>query len=151
MGQEADRGEAVERRLGQRFVGPLGDDRNIGKAIRRREGGARIDDRDVEAGDPRDRRQRLRDMHRPDKGEPRRRRLNGEKIVLALMRDGRAFAHAQRRLQFRCQRIGVDAFGADEALLAIGKAGDDGAGAPLGASQVHRLEDIEAHQASFST
>jgi hypothetical protein len=79
------------------------------------------------------------------------RRLNGEKIVLALMRDGCAFAHAQRRLQFGGKRIGVDAFGADEALLAIGKTSDDRAGSPLGASQVHRLEDIEAHQASFST
>ena len=42
-------------------------------------------------------------------------------------------------------------FGADEALLAVGKPGDDRAGAPFGASQVHRLEDVEAHQASFST
>ena len=67
------------------------------------------------------------------------------------MRDGCAFAHAQRRLEFRAERIGVDAFGADEALLAVGKTGDDRAGAPLGASQVHRLEDVEPHQASFST
>ena len=42
-------------------------------------------------------------------------------------------------------------FGANESLLAVGKTGHDGAGAPFAASQVHRLEDVEAHQASFST
>ena len=151
MGQEADRGIAVERRLGERFVRPLGDDGRVGKALRRREGGARIDDRYVETGDSRDRRQRLRDMHGADEGQARRRRLNGQKIVLALVRDRRAFAHAQRRFQFRGERIGVDDFGANESLLAVGKAGDDGAGAPFAASQVHRLEDVETHQASFST
>ena len=151
VGQKADGGVAIERRLGERFVRPLGDNGSVGKAVRRREGGARIDDRHVEAGDARDRRQRLRDMHGADEGEPRRRRLNGQKIVLALMRDRRAFAHAQRRLQFRGERIGVDGFGANESLLAVGKTGDDGARAPFASGQVHRLEDIEPHQASFST
>ncbi len=94
---------------------------------------------------------RLRDMHGADEGEARRRRLNGQKIVLALMRDGRAFAHAQSRLQFGGERIGVDAFGANEALLAVGKPGDDRARAPFASGEVHRLEDIETHQASFST
>ncbi len=74
-----------------------------------------------------DRRQRLRDVHGPDEGEARRRRLDCQKIVLALMRDRRALAHAQRRLQFRRERVGVDRFGANEALVAVRKTGDDGA------------------------
>ena len=151
MRQEADRGIAVERRLGERFIGPLGDNWSVGKAIRRRKRGARIDDRYVKACDLRDRRQRLRDMHGPDEGQPRRRRLNGQKVFLALMRDRCAFAHAQRRLQFRAKRVGVDGFGANESLLAVGQTGDDGAGAAFASSQVHRLEDVEPHQASFST
>ena len=77
--------------------------------------------------------------------------MNGQKIVLALMRDRCAFSHAQSRLQFGAERIGLDRFDANEALLAVGKTGDDCAGAPLDPSQVHRLEDVETHQASFST
>ena len=151
VGQEADCGIAVERRLGERFVRPFGDDRSIGKAVRRREGGARIDDRDVEARDPRHRRQRLRDMHGPDQGQPRRRRLDGKKIILALDRDSGAFAHAQGRLQLEAKGIGVDPLGRDEPLLAVGKTGDDRAGAPLGSRRIHRLENVKTHQASFST
>ena len=59
-------------------------------------------------------------MDGADEREARRRRLNGQKIILALMRDRCAFAHAQSRLQFRSERIGVDRFGANEALLAVG-------------------------------
>ena len=141
----------IERRLGQRLVRPFGDDWSIGKSIRRREGGARIDDRHVKVRDSRDRRERLRDVHGPDKGEPRRRRLNGEKIFFALMRDGRAFARAQSRLQLDGEGIGAYAFGPNESLLAVGKTGYDGAGAPLAARRIHGLEDIETHQVSFST
>ena len=90
-------------------------------------------------------------MHGPDEGKARRGRLNGQKITLALMRDRRAFAHAQRRFQFRGERIGVDGFGTNESLLAIGKAGHDGARAPNGSRRIHRLQNIEPHQASFST
>ena len=104
-----------------------------------------------EAGDSRDRRQSLRDVHRPDERQPQGRLLNGQKIVLALMQDRGAFAHPQRRLELQAKRIGGDRFGGNEPLLAVGKAGDDGAGAPFGASQVQRLEDVEPHQASFST
>ena len=42
-------------------------------------------------------------------------------------------------------------FGANETLLTVGEAGDDGAGSPFAASQVHRFENVETHQASFST
>jgi hypothetical protein len=90
-------------------------------------------------------------MHRPDERQPRRRRLNGQKIFLALTPDCRALAHAQGRLQFRSERIGVDRFAANESLFVVGKTSDNGAGAPLAPSQVHRFEDIEPHQASFST
>ncbi len=90
-------------------------------------------------------------MHRPNEGEARRRRLNRQKIILALMRDRCAFAHAQRRFQFRSEGIGVDRFGANESLVPVRKTRHDGAGAPFAASQVHRLENIEPHQASFST
>ena len=90
-------------------------------------------------------------MHGPNEGETRRRRLNGQKIFLSLVRDRCAFAHAQRCVQFRGERIGVDRFGANELLLAVGQTGDDGAGAAFASSQVHRLEDVEPHQASFST
>ena len=90
-------------------------------------------------------------MHGPDKGEPRRGRLDGEKILLALMRDGRAFAHAQSRLQFDGEGIGAYAFGPNESLLAVGKTGHDSAGAPLASRRIHGLEDIETHQVSFST
>ena len=113
------------------MTGVSGKRSGVAKAVR----GSMIDD--VEAGDPRDRRQRLRDMHGADEGQPRRRRLNGEEIVLALMRDRGAFAHAQRRLHFDGERIGGDGFGANESLLAVGKARDDGAGAPLAARRVH--------------
>jgi hypothetical protein len=47
--------------------------------------------------------------------------------------------------------IGGNPFGRDEALLAVGKTGDDGAGAPLGSRRIHRLENVKTHQASFST
>ncbi len=90
-------------------------------------------------------------MHSANEGEARRRRLNGQKIVLALMRDRRAFAHAQRRFQFRRERISFDGFGADEALIAVGETGDDRARAPFASGCIHRLEDVETHQASFST
>jgi hypothetical protein len=90
-------------------------------------------------------------MHGPDEREARRRRLNGQEIILALMRDRCAFAHAQRRFQFRRERIAVDGFGANESLLAVGKARHDGARAPFGSRRIHRLENVETHQASFST
>ena len=90
-------------------------------------------------------------MHRSDQSEARRRRLNGQKIILALMRDRCAFAHAERCFQFRGERMRVDGFGANESLLAVGKTGHDGACAPFASRQVHRLENIEPHQASFST
>ena len=45
----------------------------------------------------------------------------------------------------------VDSFSANESLVAIGKTGDDGARAPLGSRRIHRLENVETHQASFST
>ena len=45
MGQQRDRGVAVERRLLQRFVRPFGDERRVGKALGRRKAGARVDDR----------------------------------------------------------------------------------------------------------
>ena len=67
------------------------------------------------------------------------------------MRDGRAFAHAQSRLQFDGEGIGADDFGPNESLLAVGKTRDDSAGAPLAARRIHGLEDVEAHQVSFST
>ena len=90
-------------------------------------------------------------MHGPNEGEARRRRLNRQKIILALMRDVYAFAHAQRRLQFGGERIGVDSFGANESLLPVGKTRHDGARAPFASGQVHRLKNVEPHQASFST
>ena len=90
-------------------------------------------------------------MHGPDQGEPRRRRLHGEKIILALDRNSGAFTHAQGGLQLEAEGIGVNPFGRDESLLAVGKTSDDGAGAPLGSRRIHRLEDVKAHQASFST
>jgi hypothetical protein len=90
-------------------------------------------------------------MHSPDKGEPRRGRLHGEKILLALMRDGRALAHAQSRLQFDGEGIGANAFGSNESLLTVGKTRDDGAGSPLASRRIHGLEHIETHQVSFST
>ena len=42
-------------------------------------------------------------------------------------------------------------FGPNESLFAVGKARDDGAGAPLAARRIHGLEDVETHQVSFST
>jgi hypothetical protein len=45
----------------------------------------------------------------------------------------------------------VDRFSGDESLIAVGKTGDDGAGPTFGSSQIHCLENIEPHQASFST
>ena len=52
-----------------------------GKALRRREGGARIDDREVEVEQLRHRRHRLRDMHRAGDDDARRRRLHGQEIA----------------------------------------------------------------------
>ena len=42
VGDEGDRGVAVERRLVQRRIRPFSDDRRIGEALLRRKGGARV-------------------------------------------------------------------------------------------------------------
>ena len=48
VGERQERGVAVEAEARQGRVGPFRQDRHVGKALRRREGGARVDDRDVE-------------------------------------------------------------------------------------------------------
>ena len=69
MRQRGERGVAVERPRLQHVLRPFGMERHVGKAVRRGEGRARIDDLHVEAGDPRHRRQRLADMHRADRDQ----------------------------------------------------------------------------------
>ena len=59
VGQRDERRVAVDAERRQRRVGPLGDHLHVGKALRARERGARIDDGHVIAEQRRDRRQRL--------------------------------------------------------------------------------------------
>ena len=100
------------------------DDRRIGEPFGRGEGGARIDDRHVEAGDAGHRRERLRNVDRADQGQARRRRLDGQEVVDVLERDHAALAHAQGGLQLGGKRIGADRRRLDEALVAVGQARD---------------------------
>ena len=58
---------------------------------------------------------------------------------------------AQGGLQLEAKGVGLNPFGCDKALLAVGETGDDRAGAPLGSRRIHRIENVKMHQASFST
>ena len=83
----------IERR--QRHVGPFGDQRHVGKALRAGKCRARINHRDVVVERARQRRQRLADMDRADDHELRGRRVDIEEQLLAAGLDGAALAHAQ--------------------------------------------------------
>ena len=60
--QQGDGAECVERRGGEGVLWPLRDQPDLRKSLRRREGRARIDDRDIKAGHGAHRRQSLSDM-----------------------------------------------------------------------------------------
>ncbi|MGY4404719.1 hypothetical protein ACVIYL_005522 [Bradyrhizobium sp. USDA 3315] len=83
----------VERR--QRDVGPFGDQRHVGEALRARKRGARIDHRDVIVERARQRRQRLADMDRADDHELCGRRVDVEEQLLGPDLDIAALAHPQ--------------------------------------------------------
>ncbi len=151
MGEQADRGIAIGRPRRERFVRPLRNDRRLGEPFWRGEGGARIDDRHVEADDAGHRGERLRNVDRADQGQARRRRLDGQEVVDVLEPDHAALAPAQGGLQLGAKRIGADRRRLDKALVAVGQARDRDPGAPTAPCRIHRLEDVEAHQMSFST
>ena len=96
-----------------RIVRPLGEERHVGKSLRRREGRARIDDRDVEAGDLRHRRQRLADMDGADHDQPRRRQLDGEEQALAADLDHARDTRTEARRELVAERIVGVAVGLD--------------------------------------
>ena len=103
MGERGERREGVERTRLQRLLRPFGEKLDVGKALGRGEGGARIDDRHVEAGEPRHRRERLADVDRADDDEPRRRHLHGEERAAVLQHAGAR--RAKPLLQLRGERI----------------------------------------------
>ncbi len=76
-------GPGVDIEPGQRGVGPVRDQRHIGKALGRGEGGARIDDRHVESEGARHGRHRLADMNGADHHEPDRRDMHGQEHLAA--------------------------------------------------------------------
>ena len=49
------------------------------------------------------------------------------------------------------QRVGVERRGLDEPLVPVGKTRDHDARAAFAPGRVHRPEDVEPHQFSFST
>src|SRR6267142_7071282 len=79
MGERDKRRVMIDAERRQRFVGPLRDHLDVGKALVGRKRRARIDDDDVIAEELCDRRQRLADMHRAGDHKPWRRHMHGEK------------------------------------------------------------------------
>ena len=66
MGERDEGGIGVEPDTRQGVIGPFIQQRHIGEALRRGESGTRIDDRAIEPGELRHRREGLADMHRAD-------------------------------------------------------------------------------------
>jgi len=86
VGQSDDRTARVERERFERDIGPLGHEREPGKARRGRPRAPRVDDRHHEPGEARHLGERLRDMDRTDDDESRRRivRLDEDAVPLRL-------------------------------------------------------------------
>src|SRR5690606_34005013 len=108
----------------------------------------RIDDGDVVVEHPRQRRQRLADMHRADHDEPRRRRVHVAEQLFAADLDGAALARAQLRLQHLVQRIAGDVGGLDQALVAAGDVGDADRRAARGALGIEGEKGLRGHDAA---
>ncbi len=142
--RERDEGRvAVDAERRQRHVRPFGDHLDVGKALDRREGGARIDDGHVVAEQLADRRQRLADMHRAGDDELRRRHVHGEEDLALRRLLHAALAAAEMLLEHVLERIARDVGGLDQPLLAARHVGDDDRRAPRRALGVQGLEDVE--------
>ena len=106
-------------------VGPDGMKSDAGKALRAREGRARIDDRHIEIEKLRHRRERLADMDRAGHQDAHGRRLHREEVVLARVFDGAAFADPELLLQGARERVLLELAGLHEPLLAVIEIGDE--------------------------
>ncbi len=135
----------AERR--QRHVRPFGDHLDVGEALDRGEGGAGIDDGDVVAEQPADRRQRLADMHRAGDHELRRRDVHGEEDLALRRLLHAALAAADMLLDERLERIARHVRGLHQPLRAARHVGDDHRRAPRRALGVQRPENVELHVA----
>ncbi len=150
MGQGDEGGPGVDVQARQRRIWPVRDQRNVGKALRRREGGSRIDDRHVEAERAGHRRHRLADVDGADHHEPDRRHMHRQEGPAALdlghlaaalpdrAGDDLALLRAGER-RFRQIRR-ADQFGL--AALHVGEKRGGAAGGPLG---VQRRKKRELH------
>jgi len=82
------------------------------KALAGREGRARIDDDDLETGDPRDRGERLRRVHRADDHEPRRRPVHIDEHRSTAMFDESASSARSVEADMSSRRVMRDSQGA---------------------------------------
>jgi len=108
MGERDEGGIGVEPDTRQGIIGPFIEQRHVGEALRRGEGGARIDDRAIEPGELRHRRERLADMHRADDDDAHRRHLHRQEMLRPVDLDDTGFPLAQSRPQNLRRRIGID-------------------------------------------
>ena len=151
MGQGRHRGEAVEPDSRHGGVRPFGQQGDVGEALGRGEGGAGIDDGDVEAGDPRHRGQRLADVHGADHHQAHGRHLDGQEQGSAFVLDRAALALAQGRGERLGEGIGFEGGGRHQPLLVRGEVGHHDGGAARGALGIEPRQDLEAHQSTRST
>lgn len=129
----------------QNLVGPFRHEVDAGETFRRGEGGARVDHRDIEPACARHRRKRLRDMHRADDDQPRRRQVHGDEALAPRRFLGAALAGQQDAAQpfavFLAVKLGL----AHEPLLAAADIGDHQRRAAVAPLLVQRLEQGPVH------
>ena len=87
----------------------------------------------------------------PIERQARRRGLDGQEVVDVLDRDQTALAHAQCGGQILRERVRAHVRRLDETLCAVKKTCDRDSGAAAAPRCVHRLQDSQSHQFSFST
>src|SRR5262249_30083581 len=145
VGERDEGGIAIDAERRQRDIGPLRDHLHVGKTLDRGKGRARIDDGHIVAEKPRDRGERLADVHGASDNELRRRNVHGEEDLACRGLRHAALATADVLFDYVLQRIARHVRGLDQPLLAARHIGDHDRGATRHAFGVEGSKDVEFH------